>query len=106
MALWVDKYRPTELSELTYNVEQLNKLAKFVTLGDFPHLMFCGPSGAGKRTRINCLLRELYGTGVENVHIIQKEFQSNSGKKFQVNIINSIYHLELTPRFKTILRGK
>lgn len=65
---------------------------------DFPHLMFCGPSGAGKRTRIECLLKKLYGKGVETVHIEPQEFQTSSGKKLQINIITSLYHIELTPR--------
>jgi len=97
MALWVDKYRPLELNELSYNSDQTIQLAKFISLGNFPHLMFCGPSGAGKRTRINILLKELYGAGVESVHIVQKEFQTNSGKKLQINIISSIYHIEVCP---------
>lgn len=97
MTLWVDKYRPCELEDLTFNVEQSAQLAKFLCFGDFPHLMFCGPSGAGKRTRIECLLKKLYGKGVETVHIEPQEFQTSSGKKLQINIITSLYHIELTP---------
>ena len=30
-------------------------------------MLFYGPSGAGKKTRISCTLRQLFGNGVEKV---------------------------------------
>lgn len=38
-----------------------------VTEHDCPHLLFYGPSGAGKKTLIMALLRQMFGTGAEKV---------------------------------------
>ena len=40
-------------------------LALQVANGDCPHTLFYGPPGAGKKTLILALLREIYGSGVE-----------------------------------------
>ncbi|KAL1763452.1 replication factor C subunit 3, partial [Sigmodon hispidus] len=69
MSLWVDKYRPSSLARLDYHKEQAAQLSNLVQCGDFPHLLVYGPSGAGKKTRIMCILRELYGVGVEKLRI-------------------------------------
>uniref|UniRef100_A0A3B1IXI9 Replication factor C subunit 3 n=1 Tax=Astyanax mexicanus TaxID=7994 RepID=A0A3B1IXI9_ASTMX len=97
MSLWVDKYRPTSLAKLDYHKDQANQLKNLVQCGDFPHLLVYGPSGAGKKTRIMCLLRELYGAGVEKLRIEHQSIVAPSKKKIEINTIASNYHLEVNP---------
>lgn len=65
--LWVDKYRPSSLEELDYNPELTETLKRLATCSDLPHLIFYGPSGVGKKTRVMSLLSEIYGKGVYKV---------------------------------------
>lgn len=105
-------------------------------------MLFYGPSGAGKKTRILCTLRALFGPGVEKVRvpspllgpnsplaasgssnasagrtmtadfaalparsrppaaqvkIDQRVFVTPSRRKLDVNVVQSNYHIELTP---------
>jgi len=97
MSLWVDKHRPKQLSKLDYHIEQSQHLELLVKGGDFPHLLVYGPPGAGKKTRVMCLLRELYGAGVERLRIEQPNFLTPSKKKIEISTIASNYHIEVNP---------
>ncbi|XP_070937750.1 replication factor C subunit 3 isoform X2 [Macaca nemestrina] len=97
MSLWVDKYRPCSLGRLDYHKEQATQLRNLVQCGDFPHLLVYGPSGAGKKTRIMCILRELYGVGVEKLRIEHQTITTPSKKKIEISTIASNYHLEVNP---------
>ena len=55
-----------------------------VASGDCPHTLFYGPNGAGKKTLILALLREIYGTGADKVHVGQLH-----GKKFCVSVAST-----------------
>ncbi|KAK6060004.1 hypothetical protein COOONC_02341 [Cooperia oncophora] len=97
MSLWVDRYRPKKLSELSYHLEQACDLAELVKSDDFPHLLVHGPSGAGKRTRIHCILRELYGAGAERLHLDKKSLVTPSNRKIEIDTVSSNYHIEINP---------
>jgi replication factor C subunit 3/5 len=47
-----DKYRPTSLSKMDIHQELSSQLENVSKNDDFPHLLFFGPSGAGKKTVI------------------------------------------------------
>lgn len=97
MSLWVDKHRPRELARLDYHKPLAQQLLNLAQQGDFPHLMFYGPSGAGKKTRIMCLLRELYGSGAERLRNETMSFTTPSNKKIEIMTVGSNYHLEVNP---------
>jgi len=97
MSLWIDKHRPTNLSKLTYHIDQAENLKKLVVGGDFPHLLVYGPPGAGKKTRISCILRELYGAGVEKLKLEQQQFITPSKRKVELSTLGSNYHIEVNP---------
>ncbi|CAH8516011.1 unnamed protein product [Schistosoma turkestanicum] len=97
MSLWVDKYTPTSLGKLDYHKKQANSLKKLVDSNNFPHLLVYGPSGAGKRTRIMCILRELYGSGVDRLRMEHHTFTNPSNKKINLSTVSSNFHLEVNP---------
>ena len=63
--LWVDKHRPASLEKLSFHDDLTARLTNLGEQGDIPHLLFYGPNGAGKKTRIVALLRSLFGPGAE-----------------------------------------
>ncbi|KIW93618.1 replication factor C subunit 5 [Cladophialophora bantiana CBS 173.52] len=97
MALLVDKLRPRSLDALTYHKDLSDRLAALASSADFPHLLFYGPSGAGKKTRVLATLRALYGSGAEKIKIDARMFTTASNRKLEFNIVSSVYHLEITP---------
>jgi len=96
--LWVDKYRPKKLEQLHYHKDLTTMLQKIVSSGDFPHLLFYGPPGAGKHTRIISLLQEVFGNGVHKVKVEQKSFKVTKTKSIEIQLLSSSYHIEINPQ--------
>lgn len=98
--LWVDKYRPHALDKFALHQDIAANLKKLVASGDFPHCLFYGPPGAGKKTLIMALLREVYGPGAEKIKVETKPWSIElPSRKLEVEltVISSNYHVELNP---------
>ena len=60
--MWVEKYRPTKLSEIVNQTEIIGSLKALIKdPTDMPHLLFSGSAGVGKTTTALCLSREILG---------------------------------------------
>ncbi|KAI3650094.1 hypothetical protein MP228_005726 [Amoeboaphelidium protococcarum] len=101
MSLWVDKHRPKQLKDLGHSPDLTKTLHSLAKNGaDMPHLLVYGQSGAGKKTRVHCLLRELFGAGVDKMGIHNKMYTVTSGssnQKLECTVLSSSWHLEMNP---------
>jgi replication factor C small subunit len=60
--MWVEKYRPTNLSEIVNQYEIIGSLKALIKdPTDMPHLMFSGSAGVGKTTTAICIARQILG---------------------------------------------
>lgn len=96
-SLWIDKHRPNTLNKLSLHHDISTKLEALANCEEMPHLLFFGPPGAGKKTRVMALLREIYGSGVEKVKVEHRTFKNASGKAIELSMIGSNYHVECNP---------
>ena len=60
--MWVEKYRPTKLSEIVNQTEIIGSLEALIKdPTDMPHLLFSGSAGVGKTTAAICISRQILG---------------------------------------------
>lgn len=91
-----EKYHPRNLDELTHNHQVTQLIKSIACKSDFPHMIFYGPDGAGKKTRIKILLQAIFNESVYKISVESKEFKIGS-KSIFYTIANSPFHIEITP---------
>ena len=98
MALLVDRCRPRTFDTIDLHRDVCLNLKRLVTNGNYPHIVFYGPSGAGKHTLAYALLREIYGPGADKQKVEFRSFKNGSSStSVDIRIVSSVYHVELAP---------
>ena len=64
-SLWVEKYRPSKLTEYVGNEHLKDKVKDYLESGEIPHLLFFGKAGTCKTT-----LAKLIVNSIDCDHII------------------------------------
>jgi len=60
-AIWTEKYRPENFSEVKGQEEIVSRVKAFVEQKNMPHLLFAGPAGLGKTTLALVTAKQLFG---------------------------------------------
>lgn len=99
MALWIDRHRPLKLEELSIQPQANAILQNICQSFSFPHLLFSGPPGSGKKTRVMAFLRALFDSEIELARM-KSEYRTieiKDSKTIEVQVTSSPCHVELTP---------
>ncbi|MCH8003398.1 MAG: replication factor C small subunit [Nanoarchaeota archaeon] len=60
-AIWTEKYRPKDFSEIKGQKEIVKRIKAFVEMQNIPHLLFAGPAGTGKTSLALMVAKKLFG---------------------------------------------
>jgi replication factor C subunit 2/4 len=58
---WVEKFRPSTLTEVSGQQETVEILSKTIKSNNLPHLLFYGVPGSGKTSTILAMAKDLFG---------------------------------------------
>ncbi|KAF0700718.1 Aste57867_8772 [Aphanomyces stellatus] len=78
-APWVEKYRPTTLSQIVGNNETVSRLRVIAKEGNMPNIIISGPPGIGKTTSILCLARDLLGETLMKTAVLELNASDDRG---------------------------
>ena len=77
--MWVEKYRPTKISEIVNQTEIIGSLEALIKdPTDMPHLMFSGSAGIGKTTTALCIANQILGENFKD-HILELNASDERG---------------------------
>jgi DNA polymerase III delta prime subunit len=113
-SLWVERYRPSNLSDYVGNEHLKEKVQGYLETGDIPHLLLYGKAGTGKTTlaklivnSVECDYMIINASDENNVETVRnkvKNFASTIGfKPMKIIILDEFDYM--TPNAQAILRN-
>lgn len=96
MAFLLEKYKPCNVNDFSFNVNILEQLLHVASYDDIPHIIISGPSGGGKKTLLNVFLEAIYDSDVNSLTKCTYSVSGSSAKK-DVEILQSNYHIIIEP---------
>jgi replication factor C subunit 2/4 len=106
--LWVEKYRPNNLDEISAQTNIIQSLRTSIKTKNIPHLIFFGPSGCGKTSTIIALAKVLFGVKNYSDRIIELNASDERGiniirEKIKTYSKHTIKHIKDAPPWKIIV---
>ena len=85
---FIEKYKPKKIEDLILNEIILRQLNDFINNKSIPNLIFCGNSGIGKSSTINCLIKKIYPKEYINDLVFELNSFDDRGIEINTFIIN------------------
>jgi len=79
---WIEKYRPSKLSQIVGNKRIISNLQSISESGNLPNLILAGPPGTGKTTSVLALAHELLGENFKKAVI-----ELNASDERGINVV-------------------
>lgn len=97
MSLLIDEFTPNDYNDVFFHKNIFDKLKKMSNDNSIPHIIFHGPSGAGKKTMTKIFLRMIYGDTIDNLYTPTYNIPGSGNKIKKETIQNSDHHIIINP---------
>jgi len=88
MSIWIDKYRPVNLDDISGHTDIISIFRHYVKTKRIPNIIIHGEPGSGKTSSILALARELYGSE----HFKTEVYELNASDERGIDVVRYKIH--------------
>jgi replication factor C subunit 3/5 len=97
MVFLVDQFKPSDYDESFFHKETYQRLKEMSKDNAVPHIIFHGPTGAGKKFMTNAFLTMIYGESISNLYTTYCSIPGSGNKVKTETIRKSNHHIVINP---------